>query len=93
MKLAATLPLLFVVAGAPTRLEPAIPYFTHVRQVQIGEPDRQNFFVVDQEIWKYTLPDLADLRLYDGEAPVQFAISDQRAVPISPRRAPVSINS
>ena len=41
MKLAATLPLLFVVAGAPTRLEPAIPYFTNLRQVQIAEPDRQ----------------------------------------------------
>ena len=79
MKLAATLSLLLVVAGAPTRLEPAIPYFTHVRQVQIAEPDRQNFFVVDQEIWKDSRPDLADLRLYDGESPVQFAISEQRA--------------
>jgi hypothetical protein len=79
MKLAAFLPLLFVVAGAPARPEPAIPYFTHVRQVQIAEPDRQNFLVVDQEIWKNSRPDLADLRLYDGESPVPFALSEQRA--------------
>jgi hypothetical protein len=79
MKLAASLLLLFVVADAPTRLEPAIPYFTKVRQVQIAEPDRQNFFVVDQEIWNNSRPDLGDLRLYDSESPVPFAISEQRA--------------
>jgi len=71
--------LLFVVADAPTRIEPAIEYFTNLRQVQIAQPDRQNFFVVDQEIWKNSRPDLGDLRLYDGESPVQFAISEQRA--------------
>jgi hypothetical protein len=79
MKLAPSLLLLLVVADAPTRFEPAIPYFTNLRQVQIAEPDRQNFFVVDQEIWKNSRPDLGDLRLYDGESPVQFAISAQRA--------------
>jgi hypothetical protein len=79
MKLARCLLLLFVVADTPTRLEPAIPYFTNLRQVQIAEPDRQNFFVVDQEVWENSRPDLADLRLYDGESPIQFAISEQRA--------------
>jgi hypothetical protein len=79
MKLVRSLPLLFVVAGAPTRPEPAIPYFTNVRQVQIAQPDRQNFFVVDPDIWQNSRPDLADLRLYDGESPVPFAISEQRA--------------
>jgi len=79
MKLAAFLLLPFLLADAPNRVEPAIAYFTHVRQVQIAEPDRQNFFVVDQEVWKNSRPDLGDLRLYDGESPVQFAISEQRA--------------
>jgi hypothetical protein len=79
MKLAAWLLLLLVGAEAPPRVEPAIAYFTYVRQVQIAEPDRQNFFVVDQEVWKNSRPDLGDLRLYDGESPVQFAISEQRA--------------
>ena len=79
MKLAAWLFLLFVVADAPTRPEPAIPYFSNVRDVQIAQPDGQNFFVVDQEIWKHSRPDLGDLRLYDREPPVQFAISEQRA--------------
>ena len=79
MKLAASLFLLLAVADAPPRLEPAIPYFTNVRQVQIAAPERQNFFVVDQEIWNNSRPDLGDVRLYDGESPVQFAISEQRA--------------
>ena len=78
MKLATSLLLLFAVADVPTRLEPAIPYFSNVRQVQIAEPDRQNFFVVDREIWNDSRPDLGDLRLYDGESPVPFAISEQR---------------
>jgi hypothetical protein len=34
---------------------------------------------VDEEIWNHARPDLGDLRLYDGETPVQYAISEQRA--------------
>lgn len=62
--------------AAPTA-EPAIPYFTSVRGVQIAQPDRQNYFVVDEEIWDHARPDLADLRLYDGEAQVQYVLSAQ----------------
>lgn len=78
MKLAASLMLvlLFDAAQAP---EPQIPYFTNVREVRIAHPDRQNFVVVDQELWRHSRPDLGDLRLYDGESPVQYALSEQRA--------------
>jgi hypothetical protein len=79
MRLLASLLLFFVVADAPTRPEPAIPYFTNVRDVHIVQPDRQNFFVVDEELWNHSQPDLADLRLYDGNEPVQYALSEQRA--------------
>jgi hypothetical protein len=61
-------------ASAP---EPAIPYFTNVRDVQVSQPDRQNYLAVDEEIWTHARPDLADLRLYDGQAQVQYALSEQ----------------
>jgi hypothetical protein len=75
----APLLLQLLLAQAPTRPEPAIPYFTNVRQVQIAQADRQNFFVVDPELWNHSRPDLGDLRLYDGDSPVQYALSEQRA--------------
>ncbi len=61
-------------ASAP---EAAIPYFTNVRDVQVSQPDHQNYLVVDEEIWSHARPDLADLRLYDGQAQVQYALSAQ----------------
>src|SRR5438132_5098017 len=68
--------LTFAAADPP---QPAIPYFTNVREVHVTQPDRQNFFIVDDEIWNHSRPDLGDLRLYDGESPVQYSVSEQRA--------------
>ena len=73
----ASVGLLLVAFSAPTAPEPAIPYFTNVRDVQVSQPDRQNYLVVDQEIWDHARPDLADLRLYGGEAQVQYVLSEQ----------------
>jgi hypothetical protein len=64
-------------AATTSTPEPAIPYFTNVREVRISQDDRQNYLVVDEEIWDHARPDLADLRLYDGEAQVQYALSEQ----------------
>ncbi len=77
MRLAGAFLLLSLVASGPP--EPAISYFTNVRDVHIAQPDRQNFFLVDEELWTHSRPDLGDLRLYDGETPVQYAFSEQRA--------------
>src|ERR1700688_2032274 len=77
MKLSGAFLLLFLVASSPP--EPAISYFTHVREVRIAQPDRQNFFVVDEELWTHAAPYLGDLRVYDRETPVQYAFSEQRA--------------
>jgi len=77
MKLAAALLLVFL--AAPNPPGPAIPYFTNVREIHIEQPDRQNFFLVDEELWTHSRPDLGDLRLYDGETPVQYAVSEQHA--------------
>jgi hypothetical protein len=72
----ASIAFLFLCSFA-SPLEPAIPYFTNIRDVQISQPDRQNYLVVDEEIWAHARPDLADLRLYDGQAQVQYALSEQ----------------
>ena len=71
--------LLFGMAAAASRPEAAIPYFTNVREVRIAEPGRQNFIIVDEELWNHSRPDLADLRLYEEKTPVQYALSEQRA--------------
>jgi len=63
-------------AGPP---EPAIAYFSNVREVHIAQPGQQNFFIIDEELWNHSRPDLGDLRLYDGESPVQYSMSEQRA--------------
>lgn len=69
--------LLLLLVDVPSRPEPAIPYFTNVREVHIVQPDRQNFFIVDEDLWNQSRPDLADLRLYDRDNPVQYALSEQ----------------
>jgi len=68
--------LAFATAGNP---EPSIPYFTHVRDVTIATPDRQNYLVVDSDVWAHTLPDLADLRLYDGTNQVPYELKNEFA--------------
>jgi hypothetical protein len=78
MRLITTLAILILFVEAPSRPEQAIPYFTNTREIHIVEPGKQNYFVVDPEIWNHARPDLGDLRLYDGESPVQYALSEQR---------------
>jgi|HubBroStandDraft_6_1064221.scaffolds.fasta_scaffold02449_3 hypothetical protein len=79
MKLAASSFLLFLIAGMVSPPEPGIPYFSNVREVRIAQPDRQNYFIVDEELWRSARSDLGDLRLYDRASPVEYALSEQRA--------------
>jgi len=78
MRLAVALALITLLAELPPHPDPAIRYFTNVRDVHISEPAKQNYFAVDQEIWERSQPDLADLRLYTGNSPIQYAVSEQR---------------
>ena len=64
--------------NTPLTPEPSISYFTNVRDLRISQPASQNYFAVDEEIWNRARPDLADLRIYDGESQVQYALSEQR---------------
>ena len=72
-----TLALIVAAAVASTQ-EPSLSYFTNARDLRISQPGLQNYFAVDEEIWNHAHPDLADLRIYDGESQVQYALSEQR---------------
>jgi hypothetical protein len=78
--------------AAPALPEPEIAYFSNVRAVRVAQPDRQNFFIVDEELWNHSRPDLGDLRLYDGDAPVQYSLSEQRAGIVSEEVAAKILN-
>jgi hypothetical protein len=52
----------------------SIQYFSRTRNLSLSSPDRQNYFVVDPEIWKFARPELSDLRLFDGEVQVPYAL-------------------
>ena len=80
IRLALALALITVLADVPVRHEPAIRYFTNVRDVRVVEPAKQNYFLIDEEIWTHSRRDLGDLRLYEGDSPVQYAVSEQREV-------------
>lgn len=69
--------LLLTSLFAASGYEAAVAYFSRERSVAIAMPDRQTFVVVDPDIWKYARPDLADLRLYDGQAQVPYALIKQ----------------
>ena len=66
--------LLFLTILLAAGYEAAIPYFAKVRSVNVETADKQNYFVVDPEIWKSARSDLADLRLYDNQVQVPYAL-------------------
>jgi len=57
----AVLLALVAVAAIASDLNPA--YFSNVREVRIAHPDRQNYLVVDPELWDKGSTSLGDLRL------------------------------
>src|SRR5438045_908819 len=57
--------------------EAAISYFTRSRSLTVSSPDRQNYVVVDPDIWKSSRNDLADIRIYDGQSQVPYALIKQ----------------
>ncbi|MGH9546561.1 MAG: DUF3999 family protein [Terriglobales bacterium] len=78
MRSASSLFALVVALAVPLTGGPSASYFTNVRDVRISQPGQQNYFGVDEEIWARARPDLADLRIYDGESQVQYALREQR---------------
>jgi hypothetical protein len=77
MKILTAIFLLAALSAARGDPEPAIPYFKEVRAVSITAPDHQSYLVIDSAIWSHARPDLADLRLYDGETQVPYELSSR----------------
>lgn len=57
--------------------EAAIPYFARSRAVTVPASTSQSYIAVDSDIWKYARPDLADIRLYDGQSQVPYTLVKQ----------------
>ena len=76
--LAVGLVLIVPLSLLPAAQGPTLSYFTNVRDIRISQLGLQNYFVVDEEVWSRARTDLGDLRIYDGEAQVQYALSVQR---------------
>lgn len=64
----------FLAVGA---YEAAISYFHYVCEVKINAPKRQNYILVDRDLWEHSSAGLSDIRLYDGETPVPYALREQ----------------
>jgi hypothetical protein len=71
MKLSAILLAMVIFAS------PAIPYFKYQRPVQ-AQPGGQQFVAVDEQTWKNARRDLGDLRLYNGQQEVPYALVVER---------------
>ena len=72
--------------------EAAAPYFSRVREVTISASDRQNYVVLDEEIWAHSRPDLADLRLADGEQFHPYALREESAASAREEKAVKLLN-
>ena len=70
--------LLLFISLLPIAHDPDIRYFTNVRDIQMSASDKQNYVVVDSDIWGYARPDLADIRLYDGTTQVPYILEEQK---------------
>src|SRR5947209_15132231 len=80
--------LLFAGAG----YEAGRAYFNRTRSVVVTFPDRQNYLVVDADIWKFARPDLGDLRLYNGGSQVPYALVTERGRSFSQERTAQILN-
>jgi hypothetical protein len=67
--------LALVEASAP---QAAVPYFSRVREVAVSAPERQNYVVLDEQVWKFARPDLGDLRLYADGREHAYALAVQK---------------
>jgi Protein of unknown function (DUF3999) len=64
-------------AVAAFAYDAAIPYFARTRSIGVSAADRQSSFAVDPDIWKFARTDLADIRMYDGQSQVPYALIKQ----------------
>jgi hypothetical protein len=69
--------LVVIFSSAAMGYDAAIPYFARSRNLTVSSPERQNYIVVDPDIWKSSRNDLADIRIYDGQSQVPYALAKE----------------
>jgi hypothetical protein len=78
MKLLPATLLIISSMASPGEPEPPLAYFTNLREVKVIAKDRQNYVVVDADIWNHARPELSDLRLYATGSQVPYTLVEQR---------------
>jgi hypothetical protein len=76
VRIAAGLIFALALAAAP---EADPRYFGFLREVEVHDAGRQNFLVLDADVFAHARTDLADLRLYDGDRQVAYKLSETRS--------------
>ena len=69
--------VLLLLSASAAADEAAIQYFARSRSVVANTAAVQNYVVIDSDVWKFSRSDLADIRLYDGETQVPYALVKQ----------------
>src|SRR5437667_12900191 len=92
MKLLPATLLITLALASPADPEPALSYFTNLRDVTIAAADRQNYIIVDEDIWNHARPELADLRLYDNGTQEPLVLAAQRGGTSSEERPAKNIS-
>ncbi len=87
---ATRLAAIFAVLATGLAAAPETSYFTRTREISPNSRAATNYFIVDSEILQHARPDLSDLRIYDGDTQVPYAMVVQAAgVQTSEREAKI----
>ncbi len=68
-----------LLAAALGAVGPGISYFARTREISTSPELPTNYFVVDEDVLQHARPDLSDLRIFDGETQVPYALRVQSA--------------
>ncbi len=72
--------LLLAAVAIQSAPQSSVAYFSHVREVEVSDATRQNYMVVDEQIWSEAQDDLADLRLYAADGTeIPYALRLERS--------------
>jgi hypothetical protein len=69
--------MILVLSAAAMGYDAAIAYFSRSRIVSLPAEGPQSYVVADADVWRFARHDLADIRLYDGQSQVPYALVKQ----------------
>jgi hypothetical protein len=67
-------------------------YFKRGREVKIAAPEKQNYFVLDEAVWRQSRADLGDLRLYSNEQEVPYSVVVQQGGTLAQHSSVLMLN-